>query len=212
MFQFIIVLLLASIPAIGKFGGGVAAELFKISQRTLGIALHGATGVIFAMISIELIPRSFAASNPLLITTTFIAGGLFFVLIDQFIIPSRSLVKDAGIWALFFAVAVESFTDGLMIGTGVLIALTLGLLLSLGQVSADIPMGFVNIASFKKNGFILKNRILINLAASLSVFAGATLGYFAVKGQPQIVIFALLSFYSRNIINCNSRRNNTTIP
>jgi hypothetical protein len=41
---------------------------------------------------------------------------------------------------------------------GVLIALTLGLLLSLGQVSADIPMGFVNIASFKKNGVQLKKK------------------------------------------------------
>jgi ZIP family zinc transporter len=194
MNQFIIVLLLASIPALGKFGGGIAAELFKISQRTLGIALHGATGVIFAVISIELIPRSFAASNPLLITLTFIAGGLFFVLIDQFIIPKRSLVKNASVWALFIAVAVESFTDGLMIGTGVLIALTLGLLLSLGQVSVDIPMGFVNIASFKKNGFLLRKRILINLAASLAVFVGAILGYFAIKGQPPIVIFALLSF------------------
>ncbi len=94
----------------------------------------------------------------------------------------------------FFAVAVESFTDGLMIGTGVLIAITLGLLLSLGQATADIPMGFVNISSFKEKRFLFKKRFLINLAASLSVIVGATLGYFAIKGQPQIVIFALLSF------------------
>ena len=211
MFQFIIVLLFASIPAFGQ-GGGIAAELFKISQRTLGIALHGATGIIFAIISIELIPRSFAASNPLLITLTFIAGGLFFILIDQYVIPNRSLVKDASVWALFFAVAVESFTDGLMIGTSVLIALTLGLLLSLGQVSADIPMGFVNVASFKKKGFILKNRILINLAASLSVFIGASIGYFAIKGQPLISNICTFIFYCGNIIDCDCRRNNTTIP
>ena len=55
----------------------------------------------------------------------------------------------------FFAVAFESFTDGLMIGTGVLIAITLGLLLSLGQATADIPMGFVNISSFKEKRFLL---------------------------------------------------------
>ncbi|MGB7969790.1 MAG: ZIP family metal transporter, partial [Methanobacterium sp.] len=61
-------------------------------------------------------------------------------------------------------------------------------------VTADIPMGFVNIASFKEKGFLFKKRFLINLAASLSVIVGATLGYFAIKGQPQIVIFALLSF------------------
>ena len=71
--------------------------------------------------------------------------------------PNEVLVKDASVWGfIFFAVAVESFTDGLMIGTGVLIAITLGLLLSLGQATADIPMGFVNISSFKEKRFLLK--------------------------------------------------------
>ena len=112
----------------------------------------------------------------------------------------------------FFAVAVESFTDGLMIGTGVLIAITLGLLLSLGQATADIPMGFVNISSFKEKGFLFKKKFLINLAASLSVIVGATIGYFAIKGQPQIVIFALLSFTAGILLTVNCRRDNTTIP
>lgn len=196
MYEFLIVLLLSLIPALGKFGGGIAAEFFKVSQKTLGISLHGATGVIFAVISIELIPRSFEAGNPLLIILAFIAGGIFFILMDQFVIPQRNpdSSNNASAWAVFFAVAVESFSDGLMIGTGVLIALSLGLLLALGQVSADIPIGFINVASFKETIFQLKKRVLINLAASLSVFVGATVGYFAVKGQPEIIIFVLLSF------------------
>lgn len=195
MDQILIVFLLALIPVVGKFGGGVAAEFFKISQKTLGIALHGATGIIFALISIELIPRSFEAGHPLLIISAFIAGGIFYILIDQFIIHQKNFgsKKDASAWAIFLAVSVDSFSDGLMIGTGVLISVGLGLLLSLGQVSADIPMGFVNIASFK-NLIQRKKRLIINLAASLTVFVGATIGYFAIKGQPPILIFTLLAF------------------
>ena len=74
MDEFLIVLLLALIPASGKLIGGIAAEFFKINRRTLGIALHGATGIIFAVISIELIPRSFEAGNPWMVTLAFIAG------------------------------------------------------------------------------------------------------------------------------------------
>jgi zinc transporter, ZIP family len=75
-----------------------------------------------------------------------------------------------------------------------LISLSLGLLLSLGQVSAGIPIGFVNIASFKEHLSQLKNRVFINLAASLTVFVGAIVGYLVVKGQPEILIFTILSF------------------
>jgi ZIP family zinc transporter len=42
---------------------------------------------------------------------------------------------------IFFAVAVDLFTDGVLIGTGATIASPLALLLALGRVPANVPEG-----------------------------------------------------------------------
>jgi hypothetical protein len=49
---------------------------------------------------------------------------------------------QAGAWAIFFGVTV---------GTGPTVAVSLGLLLGLAQVPADIPEGFPTIATWIKN-------------------------------------------------------------
>jgi len=50
MGEFLKDLLFAAIPAVGNFGGGALAELFDASRRTLSFALHGAAGVVLAMV------------------------------------------------------------------------------------------------------------------------------------------------------------------
>jgi len=196
MNEFMVVILLALLPVAGSVIGGIAPEFFKISPKNLGLALHATTGIILAVISIELIPRSLEAGNPFVIILAFIAGGIFFILIDQFIhIQTRLSSSDKkGAWAIYLGILVDLFTDGLMIGTSSLISLQLGFLLALGQVSANIPGSFASIAKFKDRGVNQKRRIILNFSSVIPVLIGATAGYWLVKGEPEIVKFALLSF------------------
>lgn len=53
---------------------------------------------------------------------------------------------------IFVAVSVDLFSDGLMIGTGSSISLTMALTLALGQAMADVPEGYATIADMKDNG------------------------------------------------------------
>jgi zinc transporter, ZIP family len=197
MNEYLVILLFSLLPAFGTFVGGIIAESFKISRKTFSLALHAATGIIFAVISVVLIPEALKASTPWIVILAFILGGIFFITVDKlinFVQGRLGADESTAAWAIFFGVAIDSFTDGLMIGTGALINLQLGLFVALGVVSADIPEGFANIAAFKEKGIKRPIRIILNLLASLPVLLGATAGYFIVKGQPVIVEYAILAF------------------
>ena len=198
MNEFLLILLFSLLPALGTFAGGVAAELFKLNRTNLSLALHVAAGIILSVISIELMPQILKADTPWIVILAFIAGGLFFITIDHLInfVQGRlgNLNQSTTAWAIFFGVAIDSFTDGILIGAGSLIDIQIGLLVALGVVSADIPEGFATIAAFKERGIKRHLRILLNLFASLPVLLGAAAGYWLIKGQPVIVEYGVLAF------------------
>ena len=198
MREFLVVLAIATLPAIGNFAGGLLSEVVRVSRRTLSLALHMAAGIVFAVVGIELMPEALTADPPWLVILAFVAGGGFFMLVEKLIGVVRTRLGgdpgSAGPWAIFFGVAVDLFSDGVMIGTGSTLGLGLGLLLALGQVPADIPEGFATIATFKNQGVSRRTRLLLAAALTLAIFLGATLGYWAVRGRPEILKMSLLAF------------------
>ena len=196
-------LLFAALPALGNFGGGLLAEKFNVSQRTLSLALHLAAGIILGVVAVELMPEALKAKPPWPILLCFVAGGGFSLVIDRLTdYISARMGKGAakggkggaGPWAIFTGVAVDLFSDGVMIGTGSTLAVGLGLLLALGQVPADIPEGFATIATFKDQGVPRRTRLLLSAAFAIPIFLGVTVGYWAVRGLPEIYKLGLLAF------------------
>ena len=61
---FVLVLALAALPAAGNFLGGLAAEVFKVSERALSLALHLAAGIVLAVVGLELMPEALTAQPP----------------------------------------------------------------------------------------------------------------------------------------------------
>lgn len=197
MNELYLLLIFSLLPALGTFLGGVVAEIFTISRNTYSLSLHAAAGIILAVISVVLLPESLKTTSSSIIVLAFICGGVFFIIIDNLInfIQGRSDTEDSTTaWAIFMGVALDSFTDGLMIGTGSLINIQLGLFLALGVVLADIPEGFANIAAFKDKKLNRKLRIILNFMASLPVIGGALLGYFLISGEPIIIKYSVLAF------------------
>lgn len=192
------VLALAALPAAGNLVGGLTAEAVPVSERTLSLALHAAAGIVLAVVGVELMPRVLSVEPAWLVILALMAGGVFFVLADKTIdvLNSRfgSEGAAAGPWAIFFAVSVDLFSDGLMIGTGSTLDLRLGLLLALGQVSADLPEGFATIASLRRRGIPRRWRLLLSLSFALPVLVGALIGYFVVRGGPELLKMLLLAF------------------
>ena len=192
-------ILLAMLPAAGNFSGGLLAEATRVSARTLSLALHAAAGIVLAVVGIELMPEALAVERPWLILLAFVAGGGFSILLDRAIglvrvRTGRGETGDAGSWAIYAGVAVDLFSDGLMIGTGSTIGFGLALLLALGQVPADVPEGFATIATLKRRGVGRRTRLLLSAAFGLPILLGTTIGYWAVRGQPEELKFGLLAF------------------
>jgi ZIP family zinc transporter len=204
MNQYLTVVLIAALPAFGNMIGGLLAELVHITERGLSLALHGAAGVVLAVVGVQLMPRALAAHRPWIVILAFIAGGGLFMLADQ----GMSIVKGrlpgaesaASSWLIFFGSAVDLFSDGLMIGAGAIIAPSLGLLLALGQIAADIPEGFATMASFKRQAVARRTRLLLSASFVIPVLLGAIIGYGVLLGQPQIVKLALLAFTAGMLI------------
>ncbi|MBW3624270.1 MAG: ZIP family metal transporter [Armatimonadetes bacterium] len=202
MDPFLIALGFALLPAFGNFAGGLLAEAFTVSGKTLSIALHAAAGVLLAVVSVELLPQALEAKPSWLIILLFFLGGVFFIAMDQTIHFVRARMSGAkgeaeagaGPWMLFFGVAIDLFSDGVMIGTSTTIATSLALLLALGQVTADVPEGFATVAAFKNQGIPRRSRLLISAAFTIPILLGTTLGYWAVRGLPEIYKLGLLTF------------------
>ncbi len=212
MNQYLTVLLLAALPAAGNFLGGLLSEALNVSQRTLSLALHVAAGIVLAVVGIELMPEALEAERPWIPLLAFIAGGIGFILLERAIgwvqgrfagvqagaDPDTAAQADdeagSGPWAIYAGVAIDLFSDGVMIGTGANIALGLGLLLALGQVPADIPEGFATIATFKDQGVPRARRMLLAASFAIPILLGATIGFFGVRGGPEILKLSLLAF------------------
>lgn len=80
-----------------------------------------------------------------------------------------------------------------MIGAGSTISIGLGFLLALGQVSADMPEGFAAIATFKQEEGSRYKRLLLAASFALPVLLGATIGYWVVRGAPEVFKLLYLS-------------------
>lgn len=192
------VLALILLPAAGNTAGGVLAEIINVSQRTLSLALHAAAGIVLAVVGVELMPMVLNVNPPWVSLLVLIAGSGFAVLIDEVteFMQSRtsSTTVDAGSVAIYFGTAVDLFADGLLIATGTTINFGLGLLLALGQVPADIPEGFASIATFEDRGVKRRTRLLLSASYFIPIFIGGTIGYWVIRGQPEIVKLSMLAF------------------
>ena len=82
---------------------------------------------------------------------------------------------------VYIAIAADLFSDGLMTGVGSAVSSSLGLLLGLSQVIANIPGGFAAVANFRIEGLERGMRVAIACSFALPIFAGASAGYWLLR-------------------------------
>jgi ZIP family zinc transporter len=197
MEAFLVVLALAALPAVGNLAGGLLAEVVPMSQRRLSLALHLAAGVVLAVVGLELMPQALQAQPPWVPLLAFVAGGGFFVLLDRALgfVQARASGGEevAGPLAIFSGVSLDLFSDGVLIGTGSVLSPALGLVLAAGQVPADVPEGFAAVAALRGAGVRRRTRVLLAVGFAVPVLAGATLGFWALRGAPEVVTLSVLA-------------------
>lgn len=194
---FALVLALAALPAAGNFLGGLASEVTEVSERALSLALHLAAGIVLAVVGLELMPQALQAAPPWVPILAFVGGGAFFLGVEWLLDHVKNRMGggqgSTGPLAIFTGVSLDLFSDGVMIGTATLLSPSLGLLLALGQVPADIPEGFAAIATLRRAGIARRTRVLMALSFTAPVLLGAALGYFALRQAPEVLTLSVLA-------------------
>jgi ZIP family zinc transporter len=196
MSSYLYMLALALLPAFGNFAGGIVAELVPTSRLMLSRALHAASGIVLAVVAVELLPEAMGGSAPnWAIILGLCLGGGFYVLLEWFIgLVQGGDEEAADAWMIYAAVAVDLFSDGLMIGVGSAVSISLALVLALGQVMADVPEGFATIANFKDKGASRTRRILLSASFVIPCLVGASLGYWLLRGRGEALQLTALAF------------------
>jgi ZIP family zinc transporter len=139
MSDYLNILLLAAMPAAGNFAQVLLRNFFHVSAKSLSLALHLAAGIILAVVGVELMPQALESEVPWIVILAFIAGGVCFTVADKLINYVQKRFGKGGAntsaWSIYFAVSIDLFSDGVMIGSGSTVAASLGLSLALGPGS-----------------------------------------------------------------------------
>jgi ZIP family zinc transporter len=198
MNELVVILGLALLPAAGNFLGGILAEVSRPSPKAVSLALHAAVGLVFAIISTELLPEASEVLSGWLIGIAFIIGGLLYVGADS--IASRLSSGGGGgskrMWLIYAAVMVDLASDGIVIGSSGAVAVGLALKLALGQILADLPEGYATASALQSNNVPRGKRILMMASFAIPVLAAAAFTHLVLKDAGEAWRFGALAAIS----------------
>ncbi|MEQ8483931.1 MAG: peptidoglycan-binding protein [Pseudomonadales bacterium] len=189
-----LVLGLSLLPGLGNLAGALLAE-FGTTRRRLNLALHGASGIVIAVVAIEIMPEALENLSGWWIALAFSGGGLAYLATEMLLEKTQS-GQDAntGMWMIYVAVAVDLSGDGLLVGSGSAVSTSLAIILAAGQVLADFPEGYSVIANMRENNVPRKRRILISLSFPVYCVIAAFAAFLLLRDAPEAAKYAALSF------------------
>lgn len=193
MNDFVTVLLMCTLPAIGNLAGVLLAEFVQLSRRVNGALLHGAAGIALAIIAMELLPRSQPGLSPLLMGLILPIGAMSSILAVRLARKAgKQYGSSGGGWMIYTAIAADLFSDGLITGTGASASLQLGGFLAASQLFANLPGGFAAGSNLRHAGVSRLTRILAGGIVSLPIFLAASVGYLLLRDAPESLQSACL--------------------
>lgn len=127
----------------------------------------------------------------------FRVGGLAYIALQagvERLQPEAGAQGRTGMWMVYSAVAIDLASDGLVLGAGSAVSISLALVLASGQILADVPEGYASIATFRANEVPRRKRLLLSGSFVIFCRSGAVLAYFVLRQAPQTIQMAALVF------------------
>lgn len=182
----------------GKSGWRTGSRIHPNAGRWLNKALHAASGIVLAVVSVELMPEVLAVLSGWAVGLAFGVGGLAYIAIEGLVgkvqqAQSGASAKNRGMWMIYIAVSIDLFSDGLLIGTGSAVAMSMAVVLALGQVLADFPEGYATIANMKDKGIPRLRRMALSTFFFVPVLGAALLAYFVLRDQSETLKMVALT-------------------
>ena len=196
MNDLLIVIGLALLPGLGNLAGGMVAEFIRTTPRLLNLALHAASGIVIGVVAIELIPEALKNLAGWWIALAFAAGGLAYVGLESLVEgePKNKAGGGRAMWMIYIAVAIDLSGDGIMIGSGSAVSISLAGVLAAGQLLADFPEGYSVVANLREREVPRAKRIAVSISFPVYCLAAALIAWLLLRDAPDAAKYFALSF------------------
>ena len=197
-------LLYSLFPVVATILGAAAGAYLPGLARWRSLILHFAAGVVFSVISVDLLPEvtrralvpSVVVGFTLGVTVMF-AARYFSERLSGEASRANSASKPAeNLGGLLAAVAIDFFIDGLLLGIGFAAGSRIGILLALAETAEQFSVGLALTGELTRSGVSPRRATLTALGLSMIVFVaaagGATvLGHLTDRAMETVLSFGL---------------------
>ncbi|MCG8402429.1 MAG: ZIP family metal transporter [Firmicutes bacterium] len=184
------ILLQALVAGLGTCLGAVLVVLFgRMGDGTLALLLGFASGVMGAVVLMELLPASLQHGGPVVCLLGFTGGFLLVKAMErimQTLIPGgnwQRLYLRMG-YLIALGIALHDLPEGIAIAAGYSSSPVLGPALALAIGLHNIPEGMATAAPLRAGGMSGRRVIAINALVSLVTPLGTLLGLFILYASP----------------------------
>ena len=181
MSDFLQMVMLASLPALGSIVGGVVAEVTRVPHRRLSQALHAAAGIVIAVTAVAIMPAVLGVVGGTKVALAFLLGGCFYLSLD--LIAARAAdasgpaAKRERSWTTSFVVCINLILDGLLIGSATVMSVPLGLTVALALALAALPKGTAEMMGLREAIAARSSRLLVLTSCTLLLLGAAALSF-----------------------------------
>jgi ZIP family zinc transporter len=193
------ILIYALLPAVTLLIGGIIASFYKIGSNVRSWILHFASGVVFSVVAVELLPDVVKMHEPVQIIIGFSIGIISMLAIKYFTEKgedNQDLKKrsQALPLAILIAIAVDIVIDGLLLGIGFSAGAKEGKLLAFALSVEVLSLGLATATSLGERGIRRSVIVVVIAGLSLLFFVSAVLGGTLLHNLSDSWLEIILSF------------------
>lgn len=185
----------STLPVLSALAGSLIAAFHQIGPKGRSHLQHLAAGIIFSVVSVEILPDVIHRQHPLLLTIGFCSGVAFMLALAALSGGhEHSSGRQKLPWTLLAGVSIDVFLDGLLIALTFHNLDNAGRLLAFALSVELLSVGLTLTHTLRRAGFSLPGILAINTLVFSMLVVGAVLGVTLLPLAPDAVIDLILAF------------------
>lgn len=198
MSVFVKVAAFASIPVFTIILGGLVSIIKRPGGGLRSMILHFAAGVVFSVVSVEILPDIIENHQPLVTTVGFVAGFISMIgirkITERNMETATSESQQRMPWEMLTGIAVDILVDGLLLGIGFAAGHTEGILLAIALSVEMLSLGMATATGLSSRKVSNRKCIAIIMALAIAFFISSVTGLTILRNASHTIIDAVLSF------------------
>ncbi len=193
------ILLFSAMPVLTMIAGSSIAIFRRPSGNARSFILHFAAGVVFSVVTVELLPDVVKEHKPLQVIVGFTLGLVTMLLVKHFAEAKEKQEPSAEVtgklpMGLLLGIGIDILIDGLLLGIGFSAGSTEGVLLAVALSIELLSLGMAVTTELGGARFTPRRSMAVTLTLALIFFVSAAGGAFLLHNLSDSAMEVVLSF------------------